>query len=60
MTLLIIDPPVGPWSSTKDIEAWIARLEAMKSDHDPEDHPTIEAEIEDARDWIKLRADVLG
>lgn len=33
MTDQIIDPPVTPYSSTADIEAWIAELERM-SDSD--------------------------
>ena len=32
--MMIIDPPVGPWSASDDIRAWIAELEAWLVEED--------------------------
>ena len=42
----IIDPPVGPFSDSDEIRAWIAELENM------EQGPTVAYSLEEAREWL--------
>lgn len=46
----IIDPPVGPFSKTSEIEAWIRELRAMK----PRNEGAILA-IAEAEHWLSWR-----
>lgn len=46
MLRAIIDPPVGPYSTEREIRAWIAELERMP------DLPEVRAAIEEAERWI--------
>ena len=49
--VILIDPPVGPYSTCDEIRAWIRELEAMPR------IPYVPEALEEARDWLKLAED---
>lgn len=54
--MLLIDPPVTPYSSPERIQAWVERLESLLSDRevreDPESVRAVEGYLEIAREWL--------
>lgn len=46
MTYYMIDPPVSPYSSKGEIQAWLDELERM------EQTPEVKMAIEDAKRWL--------
>jgi len=56
-THLLIDPPVSPYSTRDEIEAWIQELEDMKLRY-PGDETALESirfSIEQARTWMEWK-----
>ncbi len=45
---MIIDPPVGPFSSVSDIEAWLAELATS------EPHYQVDAAIAEVKEWLEV------
>jgi hypothetical protein len=45
--MMIIDPPVTPFSSPDALRAWLAELAGM-----PQDEPEVVAAIEQAKRWL--------
>jgi hypothetical protein len=43
---ILIDPPVGPYSSDKAIKEWITELEMYP------DRPEVQEAIREAREWL--------
>lgn len=54
--MLLIDPPVTPYSSPARIQAWVERLESLLSEHevreDPESVRAVEGYLAMAREWL--------
>ena len=46
---MIIDPPVGPYSTPEELEDWIAELEAMPDNND------VRLALTEARTWLEDR-----
>ena len=44
---MIIDPPVGPYSSVHDIQNWLDEL----TTYDP--HPQVDEAIDEAQGWLE-------
>lgn len=49
--MLIIDPPVGPYSPVDDIEEWLDELNAMGNEDE------VQEAIAEAEAWIKDQED---
>jgi hypothetical protein len=49
--MMIIDPPVGPYSDAGDIRAWLAELADM-----PQDDESVIRAIADAQRWLSWGA----
>ena len=47
--IVVVDPPVGPYSSAADIRAWLAELRGHP-------HQTVDVKraIQDAEEWLQL------
>lgn len=45
--MMLIDPPVTPFSPEADIRAWLAELAKM-----PQDDPAVIDALEQARQWL--------
>lgn len=45
--MILIDPPVGPYSTRADIEAWIAELRTLG------DAPEVREALDDAERWLQ-------
>ena len=47
--IVVVDPPVGPYSSAADIRSWLAELRGCP-------HQTVDVKraIQDAEEWLKL------
>ncbi len=43
---ILIDPPVGPYSSIKDLESWLAELRGMR------ESPEVRDAIDQAESWL--------
>jgi hypothetical protein len=50
--MIIIDPPVTPYSSPAEIEAWIAELRQLR-DEKPADADIIDVHIRQAERWLR-------
>lgn len=54
--MLLIDPPVTPYSSPDRIQAWVDRLQALLVDEavrgDAESLRMVEGYLDIARDWL--------
>jgi len=44
---MIIDPPVGPYSTVEEINGWLDELATYES------HPEVDAAIKEAEDWLE-------
>jgi hypothetical protein len=54
--MLLIDPPVTPYSSPERIQAWVERLNRLLLDKevraDPESLRAVEGYLDMAREWL--------
>lgn len=58
---MIIDPPIGPYHSVPEIEAWIRELEAQLEKHRGSDaEASVRSALEQARRWLSIRQEVSG
>lgn len=54
---LIIDPPVGPFSSTAAIQEWIDELSARITNASPGERDQLERARAKANEWLDWRHD---
>jgi hypothetical protein len=47
--MMIIDPPVSPFSPPADLRGWLAELATM-----PQREPEVKRAIEEAERWLKF------
>jgi hypothetical protein len=48
--MMLIDPPVSPFSTHEEIEKWLAQLRSMKQT------PEVKYAIKQAQTWLKEKA----
>jgi hypothetical protein len=53
--MIIIDPPVTPFSSPEEIRAWIERLQEMRQEvaEEPESVAAVDRELALAQSWLQ-------
>lgn len=59
MTILLIDPPVSPYSTMAELTEWQAELTARRAKYkgDPEATASIDRALADVANWISTHPD---
>lgn len=59
--IVLIDPPITPWSPPDQIQGWIAELERIRPEHEGDEEAlgTVDYYLGLAREWLE-RADARG